>query len=748
MSILDERTSQDFLYYANAVIKSRAIPRIEDNLKPIHRKILYTLYLMKLTSDKEARKSMATVGEVLKLSPHGDAAAYEALTRLAQWWKLRYPLIEMQGNTGNILGDSAAAPRYTNAKLSKIGDLMLADIDKDCVDFKPNYDESMLEPQTLPSKFPFLLCGNNSGIAVGMSSDLVSHNFSEVADAINYYLDHKETCTIVDLMKFIKGPDFPTGGQVINGEDLYNIYSTGKGAIKVRSHYEVIKKSNGKPQIIFHDLPYGVEIDGGVKIPLKKLVIDDGYEVFEDIEVKKVGARNFDIIITLSKGANVGDCLQILFSKTKLQNTIKVNQTLIQDGEPKVLNLKQMVEYWVNYRSNVIKRIAQTNWDKTNHKLTVVLGLQKCMSNIDLLIQLIRASASRAEAHAAISKEFELTAEQADAVLDMKLSKLSRLDLEELNTDERNLTDQLARLTRLIENETARYDVIKADLKEIKNILKNDERLTEITYARPSNMPNTNGEPHELIRKEYLICTDGILAADEQVNLSGTKDVSVKNLVDVIMAYSPESIHTYNKDGELGVLNNIIGAFEVLPTHKWIISITKGGNIKKTMVSEYHYRQKEKAIKLKDDDEVIFVGPADDNTSIILYAGQDHLLRLAVSDLPSAGKLTLGVKSGYTNITSAFTATDADLITTITNDNKIKFTSVREFSMDSRGNKGQLLHEGTKDIKLFSNGREDVYIILKQANAKPLLINKSKLSIKSRTASGASVTTKPIQKII
>lgn len=738
MSLIDERTTQDFLYYANSVIKSRAIPRTEDNLKPIHRKILYTLYITKLTSDKEARKSMATVGEVLKLSPHGDAAAYEALTRLAQWWKLRYPLVEMQGNTGNILGDGAAAARYTNAKLSKIGDLMLADIDKDCVDFRPNYDESMLEPQTLPSKFPFLLCGNNSGIAVGMSSDLVSHNFGEVADAINYYLDHKD-CTISDLMQFIKGPDFPTGGQIINGEDLYGIYTTGRGSLKMRAHYDVVKK-NSKTQLIFHDLPYGVEIDSGVKAPLKKLVVDDGYEVFEDIEVKKVGPRNFDITITLGKNANVAECLNLLFTKTKLQNTIKINQTVIQDGEPKLLNLKQMVEYWTNYRSGIIKRVAQNNYDKTSHKLTVVIGLQKCMSDIDLLISLIRNSDSRAAALQAIMKAFELTEEQGNAVLDMKLSRLSKLDLRELNDSESDLEKQIARLSKLIADEKERDAVIKADLKEIGAILKDDCRLTEIIYSKPAEQEEANAPA---MKKEYLVYTDGVIAANEQVTINGAKDIR-NNLVASVIGYG--NIITYNAQGELCPDGGIIGGFEPTPQTKWIVAVTKGGNIKKTSVDEYKFKRNEKSIKLKDDDEVVFIGPATDDTSIIVYAGQDHLLRLAVKDLPAATRQTLGVKTGFTDIINAFAANDGDVVVTRTKDNKMKFTPVKEFGIDSRGNKGQLLHENTVEIKFFDSGRDDVYVILKQG--KPLVINKSKLSTKSRTASGASVTVKIVEKIV
>ena len=313
MSFLDERSKQDFLVYANSVIKARAIPSVEDNLKPIHRKILWTMYEDKLYPEKKTTKCASVVGDALHYSPHGDSSVYGALVRLSQWWKLRYPLITMQGNCGNILGDGAAASRYTECKLSPVGMLMLEDLNKDCVDMKPNYSGEQMEPVVLPSRFPWLLCGNNSGIAVGMSSDLVSHNYTEVAAAIKYYLDHKD-CSIADLMQFIKGPDFPTGGMILNGEELLNIYTLGHGAVKVAAHYDISKKGN-KTLITFHDIPYGVEIDSGVKAPLKKLVLDDGYDVFEDINVEKAGPRNFDIKVTLSKDADVAKCLEILCQK-------------------------------------------------------------------------------------------------------------------------------------------------------------------------------------------------------------------------------------------------------------------------------------------------------------------------------------------------------------------------------------------------------------------------------------------------
>lgn len=738
MAGLNERSKNDFLVYANSVIKSRAIPSIEDNLKPIHRRILWSMYESKYYNDKPTVKCARVVGNVMgSYHPHGDSSIYEALVRLSQWWKVRYPLVELQGNGGNLLGDGAAASRYTECRLSRIGMMLLEDIEKKCVDTRPNFDESTTEPVSLPSKFPYLLCGNNSGIAVGMSSDLVSHNFTEVMGAINYYMDHKD-CTIADLMQFIKGPDFPTGGLITNGEELLNIYSTGRGSIKVYAHYDISKKGQ-KTVITFKDIPYGVEIDNGVKAPLKKLVLDDGYDIFEDIEVRKAGPRNFDILVTLSKNADVAKALEILFAKTRLCDSIKINQTVLVNGEPKLLNLKELIAYWVNYRSDIIRRIATTDYQKTNHKLTVTIGLQKCMSDIDLLVSLIRNSDNRAAAKSAIMKAFELNDEQADAVLDMKLSKLSRLDLTELNDEEQNLRETLAKLKETMDNEDVRYGIIRSELKEIKGALGKDERITEVQYKRPVEGLATD-EP--LIKKEWQIYRDGLHGS-----VDGTTVVA-NNLVDVVFAYAPEDIYVYSADGELGLINELAGKIEgavVKGSQKKVVAVTASGNVKVSSIDEYKFKKSEKVMKLKDGDSIKFVGLCDDDDYLMLFNGT-HVLKLAIKDLPLASKMTLGVKSGFTTIAAAAVVKDSSLMLFVTADNKGKFTAVKDFNGDSRGNKGQLVPENTKYMRFFDENRENIYLIPKQGNA--VLVPRSKLSVKGRTAVGASLTSRVVVGII
>ena len=735
MSSIDEKSKQDFLIYANSVIKSRAIPSVEDNLKPIHRRILWSMFESKYTPDKPTVKCARVVGDVMaKYHPHGDSSIYEAMVRLSQWWKLRYPLVYIHGNCGNILGDGPAAYRYTECRLTKIGMFMLEDINKNCIDTRPTFDNSNTEPITLPSKFPYLLCGNNSGIAVGMGSDLVSHNFTEVSQAIKYYIEHKD-CTIADLMQFIKGPDFPTGGMIVNGEELLEIYTRGTGSVKMHAHYDITKQGQ-KTLLVFHDLPYGVEIDDGIKKPLKKLVLEDGYEVFEDISVQKVGDRQFDISILLGKGANVAKCLEILFNKTKLASSIKINQNLIIDGEPRLLNLKQMIEHWVNYRSRCISRIAQNDYQKTNHKLTVTIGLQKCMSDIDKLVGLIRGAADRAAAKRAIVAEFTLNDEQAEAVLDMKLSRLSRLDLQALNDDEKNLTETLAKIKTIIEDENVRYGIILSDLEEIKKVIGKDERLTEIHYSRPAVTADTPA-----IKQEFRITNYGI---DSDFTGNGI----LGNTLDIVYAYTPEDIIGYNKEGELTPINaakEIIGACVKNKKDKFV-TVTKNGNIKVSFANEYRFtRANEKALKLKDDDELVYADFCADNDFVMLFDGE-KVLKLSVAELNVASKLTVGVKSGLSPILAATVVNNSDLLLFVTKDLKGKYTSVQDFSTDSRGNKGQQIAENTICMRRFDKERESIYLFPKTGNG--ISVAKNKITVKGRTAIGATLTSRAIVRIL
>lgn len=724
---LDTASKDYFMDYAAAVIKSRALPMAEDGLKPVARRILYAMYTSGYTYDKKFVKSAKIVGEVMgNYHPHGDSSIYGALVRLGQWWSLRYPLITAHGNFGNILGDGAAAQRYTEAKLSPVGQMMLDEIKKNCVDFRPNYDNTTTEPLVLPSRFPFLLCGNNMGIAVGMSGDMVSHNFTEVMQGINYYLDNKETCTVADLMKFIKGPDFPTKGKIVNGDELLEIYEKGQGAVRIEPHYDIIKKGTST-QLVFHDIPYGVSIDGGVKEPLKRLVLEDGHEEFSNIDVVKVGERSFDIIVTLSKGADVRACLDTLFTKTRLASTVKINNTVIIDGNPKCLSLLDMIKYWTNYRSGIIKKVATDEYGKTNHKLTVTIGLQKCMSDIDKLVSLIRNSASREAAKIAIKSAFELSDEQADAVLDMKLSKLSRLDLEELNKTADNLTAQLARLKRTIEEDSVRDQIIKDDLAEIKKFLGEDSRLTEIVGS-PVTLDKVAA------KQSRFIYPEGIRAVDS------TADT---DLVDIVSAYGTKDIYVFNGEGKVAPLKKgltaIKGAFTLKTGDTKLVTVSANGLIKVTALNEIDLSRSMLAAKVKDDDSMILAATCSDSDFVII-SGPEGIAKFAISELTLSGRMTMGLKSGLTTISNAFVANENDLSLFATSQGKGKFVYVKDIPLIKRGNKVKE-NDGWDFIRYYDSTRTSLYML---ANGKVIEVASSKLSIKSFNAGGATFSTKKI----
>lgn len=720
------KAKDDFLTYANAVIKSRAIPMAEDNLKPVHRRILYTMQEMKLTSDKKTTKCAKVVGACMAYHPHGDSSIYGALIRFAQWWKMRYPLVEVQGNMGNIIGDGPAAMRYTECKLSKIGDLMLEDINKNCVSFKPNYDDTLQEPTCLPSKFPNLLCNGNTGIAVGISCGLVPHNYNEVANAIEYYLEHLD-CSITELLNFIKGPDFPTGGKITNGEEIAAAYASGRGTFKVQGNYTIEKMSNGKTKIIFSDIPYMTELESGIISPIHKLVQEDGYTEFDDAYYEITKGRP-TVTIVLNKGADLQEMLDLIFTKTHLAVSIKMENYVIIDGEPKLLNLKQLIQHYVSHRSNIISAIARNDLEKAVHKLTVVIGLQRCLSDIDKLVTLIRNANNRDAAKLAIQKEFTLSDEQADAVLDMKLSRLSRLDIKELEDDQKNLETLIEKYKDIINNQKTRFSMIRSQLEEMRAVC-GDSRLTKIEVNQ-NNLPI-----EEMVDKWFTVTPNGLVlnAVDN-------------NAIDYIKARSGSEIFFYNKEGEMMPTrdaDDCIGA-STYGRKEYIVCVTKEGNVKLTRSDEHNFKKKNKCIKLKDGDELVFCGEMSRQDFIMLFDGQ-KIMKIPYESLSVAGKLTQGVKSGLTNVVKALVVSDADIVLMVNNKNQGKLTAVKDFGIDNRGTKGQSIAENTRWI-VKATDRETFYLI--PSAGKVLPFASSKLSIKAKTAVGASISTRDLTRIV
>ena len=718
-----KNAEENFLTYAGAVIKSRAISDVEDNLKPVTRRILWAMYEGKMLPNKPTVKCAKVTGSVIaSYHPHGDASVYDALIHLGQPWKMRYPLVYVQGNVGNILGDGPAASRYTECRLSKVGELMLRDLEKRPVEFRPNYDDTTEEPVLLPSIFPNTLCNGSLGIAVGLSASLVPHNINEVAAGISAYIDNNNI-TIDELMRYIPGPDFPENGVIINGEKLKSIYATGRGSVTCRAHYRLSKVS-GRDEIIFTDLPYQVEIESGVIAPLKKLVNEENCDFFYDYQ-DNTDDKHVEFHVILNKGVNPDIALALLFSKTKLEQTVKINNTVLVQGEPRQLSLLEMIKEYLRHRNTCIIKVARTDLDKARHKLTIVIGLQKCMSNIDRVIALIRGADNRAAAKAGLMREFELNEEQADAVLDMKLSRLSRLDVADLETQQKDLEQEIINQNDIISNQARRDTIIKSQLAEMVKLC-GDKRRTEILVEAEES------DVHASPMREFFVYSDRV--SDILPPTSGA--------LQCILSNSMKKVFTYAADGSLGTEAKVgIGSNE----HEFVITVTKNGYIKKTAASEVNFDRVGKLLKLKDGDSLLMANTAEATDFVLLLGNNDKLLKLAVSDLTTASKMTQGLSTSLDGIKAAVVASANDQILFVDKDNKGKIVVTGDFTTGSRTSKGQTINEGNVYM-LNVTGRDTIYYLSKGKITSIDLAKK--VTIKSKTAGGATLTTKTIEKII
>src|ERR671911_32257 len=478
---LDQEMRSSFLDYAMSVIVSRALPDVRDGLKPVHRRILFAMHESGLQPNRSRLKSARVVGDVMgNYHPHGDQSIYDTLVRMAQPFSLRYPLVDGQGNFGNIDDYPAAAMRYTEARLARLATEMLRDIDADTVEFGPNYDESRREPQVLPSRFPNLLVNGSTGIAVGMATNIPPHNLAETIDAVVALID-KPTASVEDLMKHVKGPDFPTGGIVVGRSGIRDAYRTGRGRIVMRARAHVEELRGGKNAVIVTELPYGVKKggDGGVISKLADLVREKVITEVSDLQdySDKTGMR---IQIELKREAVPQVALNKLFKHTTLQTTFGYNAVALVDGVPRTLSLLEFVRHYLDYQREIVIRRSRYELRKAEARAHVLEGYLKALDNLDAVIALIRGSANVEEARTGLQEQFELSEIQAQAILDLRLQRLTALGRKEVETEYNDLQERIAEL-RAILGDPARIDgVIREELEEIKEIYgRGDERRTE-----------------------------------------------------------------------------------------------------------------------------------------------------------------------------------------------------------------------------------------------------------------------------
>ena len=494
---INDEMKKSFIAYAMAVNVSRAIPDVRDGLKPVHRRILYSMNESGITSDKPHKKCARIVGDVLgKYHPHGDSSVYMALVRLAQDFAIRYPLIEGHGNFGSVDGDPPAAYRYTEARLSKLADEMLRDIEKETVDFSPNFDASLKQPDVLPSRFPNLLVNGSDGIAVGMATNIPPHNLSEVIDAVVAEINNPEQ-SIEDIMQILPAPDYPTGGVIMGTEALRQAYLTGKGGVVIRSKTEIEEHEDGKTKIVVTEIPYQVNKSELIK-QIATMVKDKRIDGISDIK-EESDRHGMRIVFDVKKDFNAQVVLNTLFKKTQLQCSYGINFLALVDGYPKVLNIKQILDCYIAHQKDVVYRRTKYDLAKAEERAHIIEGLVVALANIDEVVKIIKASKDREEASINLQNAFMLTAVQAGAILDMRLQRLTSLEVEKLNNELADLRNLILELRSILASEEKVKAVIIKELGELKERW-GDERKTEVDYTASADV-----NLEDLIEKEDVV---------------------------------------------------------------------------------------------------------------------------------------------------------------------------------------------------------------------------------------------------
>ncbi len=675
---------ESYIDYAMSVIVARALPDVRDGLKPVHRKILYAMGEMGLTHSAKFRKSAAVTGDVLgKYHPHGDAAVYETIVRLAQDFSLRYPLVEGQGNFGSIDGDPAAAPRYTECRLSKHGEKMLEDIDKNTVDFMDNYDGTRKEPTVLPSPLPQLLLNGSFGIAVGMATSIPSHNFTEVCDALIYLIDEPKSDT-EDLFKFIQGPDFPTGGIIYGKKDIISAYSQGKGAIVMRGKAEIIEQENtGKSQIIITEIPYEVQKSSLVE-KFANLVQEKKIDGIKDIrdESDKEGLR---IAIDLHKNAYPQKVLNRLFKFSDLQKTFYLNMLALVDGiQPKVLSLVDILNYFIDHRKKIVFRRTEYELQKAKERAHILEGLHKCLSRIDEVIKIIKTSKDREDAKVNLMKKIGLTEIQANAILETKLAALAKLEREKIENELKELMAKIKEYAEILASPKKIKEIVKKELKELKEKY-GDERKTKVVSQQIGEIAEEDLIPQE---ETIITLTQGgyikrIKPETYKIQKRGGKGiVGMKTLQDDIvehflLAQTHDSLLFFTDSGKVfrtlayeipegtrvargrGLLNFLelsagekvlslltLGKEDIDAGIKNLIMITQNGIIKKTALEDFKNVRRSGliAINLRKGDLLKRVVKSTGNCEIIITTKKGQSIRFKESQIREMGRAASGVR--------------------------------------------------------------------------------------------------------
>jgi len=771
---IEEEVKDSYLNYAMSVIVGRALPDVRDGLKPVHRRILYAMQELNLDRSKPYKKCARIVGEVLgKYHPHGDVAVYDTLVRMAQDFSLRYPLVDGQGNFGSVDGDAAAAMRYTEARLAAISDEMLADIDKDTVNFGPNFDASLKEPLLLPASLPNLLVNGSSGIAVGMATNIPSHNLNEVADAIIYFLDHPEA-DIKDLTRYIKGPDFPTGGVICGKGGIKEAYTTGKGKLLVRARAIVEHQKNGKDLIIVTEIPYQIQKSALIE-SIAGLVDEKKLEGISDIrdESDKEGMR---IVVELKRDVEPQIILNQLFKHTQLETTFGIIMLALVENRPRVLTLRQVLEYYIEHRKVILRRRTQFELDKALKRAHILEGLKIALKYIDRIIKVIKTSKNTENAKERLMKEFGLSDMQSQAILEMQLQRLTALERDKIDAEYLELLKKIELCKAILASEKKIEGIIKEELDNLKKKY-GDERRTEIVGEVEEL------EVEDLIAEEDVVVTishggyikrlpvsayrkqkrggTGASGAEvkeedfvEHLFVASTKDYLLiftgKGQVHWLKVYEiPQASRTSKGKAIVNLIQMEAGAkisstvpVKEFSEDKYLVMVTKQGKIKKTKLDAYGNPRKAGIIGISLDkgDELIGVELTDGKQELLIGTRQGKAIRFLESKVRDMGRQAGGVRAvslaKKDEVIGMVLAQKGTTVLTVTELGFAKRTPAEEYRLTSRGGKGII------NIKVTDKNAEAVTIKTVSDNDELMVITQDgmflRCAVKDIRATGRS----------
>lgn len=780
---LKKTMEKSYIDYAMSVIASRALPDIRDGLKPVQRRVLYSMIELNNGPDKPHRKCARIVGDTMgKYHPHGDSSIYGALVNMAQEWSMRYPLVDGHGNFGSIDGDGAAAMRYTEARLSKIAMEMLSDINKDTVDFAPNFDDTEKEPVVLPSRFPNLLANGTTGIAVGMATNIPPHNLRELIDAVNkiieYRIENKEIF-IEDILEIVKGPDFPTGANILGKSGINEAYRTGKGKIKVRAVTSIEAMSNGKNRIIVTELPYLVNKSRLIE-KIAELVNDKKIEGITELrdESNREGMR---IVIELRRDVNAGVILNRLYKHTQMQETFGVNMLSLVNNEPKTLNILDMLKHYLKHQEEVITRRTKYDLNKAQERAHILEGLLKALDNIDEIIKIIRASANVSIAKTELINRFSFSDAQAQAIVDMRLRALTGLERDRLLAEYNELQEKIKYYLEILANESLLLSVIRDEINIIKDKYGDDRRTG---FIQDDDIEDEDLIPNEdtviaITKLGYIkrMSPDNFKSQNRGgKGIKGMQTIEDDFIEDIIMTHTHNYLSFFTNKGRVfrikaykipdatrtsrGVA--IVNLLQLLPEEKisaiipnednkedkYLLMATKKGMIKKTNLKEFENIRKNGliAILLRDDDELIEVKTTDGNMDLVLISKQGRCIYINEKDIRETGRSSMGVRGMRLDLLDEVIGMQLTIqgkyLLLVSEYGIGKRTLLDEFSLQKRGGKGIICYkpsEKTGDLigaKLIDDNRE-IFIITNKGIL--IRIEADKISLLSRYASGVKL---------